>query len=161
VILDQVTSDKPRLLDLAYHQRGEWIDPPAADPWTPPDKPGYKYLRGATARDVTGPVTLATRATEAWRLAITVDAGCGPAELITATGITSNTQDRVPCAIVRRTGADSTVVWALALDGKSARIERLKPAAAREGGLPAVSVRITGADGRTWELVAGSKSPVR
>ena len=156
VIVDQVTSDKDRVLDIAYHQRGAWLDLPKGDPWTPPDKPGYNYLKDATLRKLTGPTTLTTRIADNWSAAVTIDPG-EAADLITATGITSGTQDRVPCAIVRRTGRESTVVWAIALDGKPALVERISVARLGEPGPAPVSLRVTGGDGRAWTLTAGVK----
>ena len=158
VIIDQVASEKPSLLDVAYHQRGEWVDLPAGDPWAPADKPGYRYLQGGSVRKVDGPVNLTTRVAGIGPVVFTVDAGAG-ADLITATGITSDTQDRVPCAIVRRTDTQSTVVWAIALDGRPARVERVEPARHADG-LPPVSVRVTCADGRAWTLTGGLTNPL-
>jgi hypothetical protein len=159
VIIDQVSSEKPAILDIAYHQQGAWAGPIAGDPWSPPDKPGYNYLKSATIRKLAGPVNLATCLGDDRQVAITVDAG-DQAQLITATGITSETQERVPCATVRRKGRESTVVWALALDGKPSKIERIAEPEKRADGLPPVEVRVTSCDGKTWLLTGGVTSPV-
>jgi len=149
VIIDQVTSDAERVLDLAYHQRGAWLDLPTGTVWDLPGKPGYKYLSDATTRPMPETQALATRVTDDWRVAVSIDP-CGPAELITALGITSSSQDRVPVAIVRRKGLESTVVWAIGLDGKPAKIERL-------ASMP-ISLRVTAGDGRSWELTTDPDS---
>jgi len=153
VVLDQVSAKKPVTVDIAYHQQGRWVDTVAGDPWTPPDKPGYSYLRDAKIRDMKGQVSLATSLGDERRVAVKIDAGSGGAKLVTATGVTSDTQDRVPCAIVRNAGTQSTVIWALALDGKPACIERIESDAV--DGLPGVACRVTSAGGQTWAITGG------
>lgn len=158
VVIDQVRSDKPAVLDIAYHQHGKWADPLAGDPWTPPDKPGYSHLKDTTIRDLAGHADLATQLGAEWQAAITINAA-GGAQLIAATGLVSDSQERVPCAIVRRTGTESTVIWALALDGRPAKIERVSQAE-RADGLPAVACRVTSGKGESWLLTGGAPSPI-
>jgi hypothetical protein len=153
VVVDQVMSDKERLLDIAYHQRGTWIDLPSGDHWTAPDKPGYKYFKDATVRPLTGSRVLTTGVSDDWRVAVTVES-LEPADLITADGIGVSTEDRVPAAIVRRKGTASAVLWAIALDGKPARVERLPVNAGPGDGLQPVALCVTAANGQTWKLVA-------
>lgn len=150
-IVDQVTSEEPRTLDIAYHQHGQWVDLVPGKPWNAPDKPGYMHLKDCTSRKITGPAHLATRLADQWHVAITVDAG-DDADLITATGVTSETQDRVPCAVVRKQGKELAVIWVISLDGKPARVERSKTAAPGSDGLPPAAYRVTSDHGRTWDV---------
>lgn len=151
VFIDQIKSDKEHTFDLAYHQRGKWSKMPDAAAWTPPDKHGYSYLRNAVMSKAEGDVTLECNTLKSPTPALNEDAvavqlAAGePTEVITATGIGSNTEDRVPVAIFRRHGKDTVYVWSLSLDGKPARIKRLD---AKDG----VAVAVTSAGGKKWNL---------
>jgi hypothetical protein len=140
VFLDLVLTDDgtARNLDIACHLPSTWTAAPPGEAATPPDKPGYSYLRD-----------LRTEKTEAGlALGVTAPKGAGaPATVIfapspgapttfwTATGVGANTEDRVPVVIARRRTASTAFAWGIAVN----------PA----GALPGVtSVAVTsGADG--------------
>jgi hypothetical protein len=160
VVIDRVKSEKPAILDIAYHQAGRWIDLPSGEPWSPPDKPGYSHLRDAAVHAATGAVSLATQVDEQHRVAMTILADQG-SQIITAAGLTSNSQDSVPCAIVRRHGLESCVVWAISLDGKPVHVERAKPGAEVREVLPEAEYTVRSHDGKVWRVAGGVTDPIR
>ncbi|MDH7601270.1 MAG: alginate lyase family protein [Armatimonadota bacterium] len=160
VVADQVSADRPRIIDIAYHQRGEWVDLPPGRSWEPPDKPGYKCLENVAVREIESQTVLATRLGGAQTFRVCVDAPRS-SQLITAMGRICDSQERVPCAIVRTIGKESTVIWAIALDGKLPRIERLSQEPLAKSELPPLAFRVKAADGSMWRIIAGSTNPVR
>ncbi|MGQ9455658.1 MAG: heparinase II/III domain-containing protein [Armatimonadota bacterium] len=161
IVADQILADRPCTIDIAYHQRGEWVELLEGEPWVPSNVAGYKCLEKSTVRDVAGQVTFATRFKKNCVSAVKVDVD-GPAKLITALGIASDTQDRIPCAIVRRVDKEFAVVWAIALDGRPPVLERLYSARLlEESDLPPLAVRVTTSDGTKWIIRAGAGVPVK
>ncbi len=160
VVADQVSANKPRIIDIAYHQRGKWLELPDGRPWLPPDKPGYKCLENAVVCEIDKQVALSTLLGERWAVRICIDPPA-PAQLITALGRICDSQEKVPCAVIRVAGKESTVVWAIALDGKQPRIERLPQKRSSQSGLPPLAFRVTAADRSVWRIIAGSACPVR
>ncbi|MFI5380589.1 MAG: heparinase II/III family protein [Tepidisphaerales bacterium] len=150
VIVDQVTADKPHMLDIAWHERGTWLTRPAGTPWTSPKKPGYDQLADATVSPLSGPVPMTISVNKSFipRLTILADR---PAELITATGVGGSTKDRVPTAIVRKQDRELAVVWCLALDGADVKVGLAKHSATR------CETTITRGS-RTWKLTADPAS---
>jgi len=47
LIADWISSDTVSLMDIAYHQRGEWKQKEKGVKWQTPDSIGYKYLKDA------------------------------------------------------------------------------------------------------------------
>ncbi len=148
VIVDQITSDKPRMLDLAWHERGTWLTRPAGTPWAAPKKPGYDQFADATVSPLAGvvPMTISVNKSFIPRLTILADR---PAELITATGVGGSTKDRVPVSIVRKQDKELAVVWCLALDGAEVKVDLAKHGAT---GCEATITR----GPRTWKLATDS-----
>ena len=118
VFVDRVTAVKPHTFDLAVHVNGHWSQLPPGEPIDV-----YKHLKDASIRHVSAGIALAT----AGGPAITLAAG-EPTDVITATGVGKSTEDRVPMAVFRRTGASATYVWAVSIDGAPVKLE-----AGREG----------------------------
>lgn len=160
VFVDQITGDRDRLLDIAYHQHGAWEDLPIGEKWTPPDENGYRYLRDATVRQVIEDCTkLEIRANgrvdDDWRTTISL-AGGESTEIITATGVGNHIEDRVPVVIFRRRAKDTALAWCVTLDSKAAQIERLTVQDADGNEVPpsiAAAVQVGSAGGRVWYLV--------
>jgi len=155
VFVDQVRCDRERLLDIAYHNHGKWDSLPDGESWTPPDKPGYQYLRDATVREVAGTTDLFLNAEENQRAAISL-AVDSPVKVITTTGVGRHAEDRVPMVIFRRKAKEMTLAWCVALDGKPAKIKYLS---ARDSGGDVISsevataIQIVSADGKRRTLV--------
>ena len=160
IVADQVSADKPRIIDIAYHQRGNWHNIPEGTPWSPPNKPGYKCLEQLTIREIQGYAEFATRLANNRLYSVGVYCS-GSAQLITGMGQICDSQERVPCAIVRSTGREATIIWAIALDGHLPRIERLNQTQPVDPQLPPLAFRVTTANGYKWIIVAGSKCPVK
>jgi hypothetical protein len=111
LFVDRVTADKPHTFDLTTHIAGKWMNLPNGEPVTLPASAGYQHLKDTAIRPG-GPLTR-----------LSVDSGvaltlAGPSDVLTGTGVGKSTEDRVPVAIVRRTGSDATWAWTVALDGK-------------------------------------------
>ena len=150
--IDLVSTDEPRTLDIAYHQRGTWIDLPPGLDWELPDKLGYKHLRDATSRPTRRALSLKTRIDEGWDMLIAL-AGGEQTEVITGTGIWRHLEDHVPAVIFRRTTNRTAYGWAVSLDGSPVKIEHL-PLRFNNGAGLASAVRVTLTDGRSWVLIS-------
>lgn len=124
VFIDQIQADKDHIYDIAYHQSGKWIDLPSGSAWNPPDKPGYRYLEDATIRKADKNTSLEVAVAPDYKTRISTDSESN-IELITATGVGANVEDRVPVVIFRKQGKDTSLAWCVSLDGKAAHIERL------------------------------------
>ena len=123
LFIDQVRSDRERLLDFAYHQDGTWANLPAGERWTPPDEPPYRYLKSTTTRDASHGLTVTTRLDENWQVAVTVGGG-EPTQALTGTGPgLGGAHVQVPCLILRRLARETALAWAIALDGRAPRLE--------------------------------------
>lgn len=154
VLIDQIEADQPHLLDLAYHQYGLW-EGRAGDPWTPPEKDGYSYLRDAKSLKSADPLSLATIQQGA-KAAVHL-AGGELTEAITATGVGAHSEDRVPMVIWRRQAKETAYAWAVALDGAPVKLDWLPVRDADGGDLSravAAAAQVTAADGRQWALIA-------
>jgi hypothetical protein len=153
--VDQARSDGDHVLDLACHLPGQWEQLPAGQPWSPPDLPGYKYIKDATTRSGSDGLVLPVRLRGEGKTALTL-AGGEPTEVVTGTGIGQSTRDRVPLALFRRRARQTAFAWSLALDGTAAK---LRPLVVRdEAGKPlassdATAVEVTAANGK-WLLLA-------
>ena len=116
VVIDDVQSDQPHLLDLAIHVDGEWNDLPAGVAWHPPDKEGYKHLIDATNRTTDQPTRLSIRSKlDTATLSV---AGGEETNVITALGLGMDPTQRVPVALLRRRASSTRYVWAIALAGQ-------------------------------------------
>ncbi len=152
VVIDQVRCGRERLLDVALHLRGQWVNLPDGAKWTPPNKDGYRYLREATTRQLEREAVIRLRPREDWQIATTLLTDA-PAELITAMGIGNHADDLVPMVMVRRKSVTLTLAWGIGLDGQplalSWRPVRAEPSDAM---VAAVEVRLP--DGKVRTLVA-------
>lgn len=155
VFVDQVAAGKPRTLDLAYHQNGDWGKLPAGEAWSPPPVAGYKYFTRTTRHTVgSNGLVLPLKIAAGWRSTVTL-AGGEATEAITGYGILKTTEDRVPMLVQRRRSANTAFVWAVALD--DTKVALRAEAVSDESGavLPeaeAVWVRVS-TDIRQWSLV--------
>ncbi len=125
VLVDQIKSDRVHTLDLACHLPGTWDALPPGQPWSPPDQPGYKYIKDTTIRDAAGGLSLAVQAGKGSRVSLTLGGGPQPTQVITGTGIGRSTRDRVPAAIFRRSAQNTAFVWAISLDATPVRLQTL------------------------------------
>ena len=158
VFVDQVTADKPHTFDLATHCNGQWQSPPPGDKFELPAKNGYQHLQNATICHTNATLTQTFDLTPTWHGAIVL-AGNEPTDVVTATGVGKSTADRIPMTIFRRVAAQTTYVWALALDGAAVTLQTASPSNAKLD--PTVSVQVTTAAG-AWNLsVNSSKATVR
>ncbi len=109
VFVDRITADREHTFDLANHYAGAWKDLPAGAAASL----AYPHLLDVTKR---GAATLRTNT-----LAITL-ADNEPAEVLTMTGPGRSTAERIPMSIFRRTGRETTFVWAVSLDGAPVKL---------------------------------------
>ena len=124
LFIDHVHVDKPRQLDLAYHQRGAWTALPQGQPWQPPNKPGYQRLADCTIRPITDTLKLSLSSQDRIPRELLV-AGSTPTQVITATGPGASTADRVPALILRRTTADTAFICCIAPASATAKVQIL------------------------------------
>lgn len=117
VVIDQVRCEGERLLDVALHLRGQWVNLPDGSRWTPPNKDGYRYLREATVRRLEGEAVIYVRPKEGWQIAATLLTDV-PADLITAFGVGNHAEDLVPTMIVRHKASALTLGWGIGLEGQ-------------------------------------------
>mgnify|MGYP005840648915 CR=1 FL=1 len=156
VFVDQVRCETQRQLDLAYHQRGTWRDLPTGQDWQPPDVAGYKRLRTGSTRPSHEVSALSIQVRDGWHTALSFSVDNGT-DIITATGVGANVEDRVPVAIFRRQAKEAVFVWALSLNGEGAALKRLvvkDSSGAEIDGSVAAAVEVRAGGGKTWSLVA-------
>jgi hypothetical protein len=158
VFADQIAADKPHTFDLATHCNGQWLQPPPGTAFILPEKNGYQHLKTATLCRTNAALTQTFSLTPDWRGSLTL-AGGQPTDVITATGVGKSTADRIPMTIFRRTTAQTTFVWALALDGTTPALQAVLPQNPRLD--PTVTVRVGSAAG-SWNLAINTtKATVR
>lgn len=121
VFIDQVHSDQPRTLDLAYHNHGTLTAPADARPFTVPNKAGYSYLR--ETKSVTTTSGLALRFEQKGQRVQWKMADGEPTTFITGTGVGQHTEDRVPLVIARRPAKETTYRWCLLLGSQTEGVE--------------------------------------
>ena len=114
LFIDHVAADRPRQLDIVYHQRGGWRDLPAGSAWQPSQSPGYQHLRDGTVRQTDRPVSLQLAGKRKGTITL---AGGSATEVITATGVGRSTADRVPVLILRRQARQTVFAWAVSIEG--------------------------------------------
>lgn len=155
LFVDQIRCDREWVLDLVYHNRGTWAKMMDGTPWMPPDKPGYRYLRDATVREVEGGIELKVGMEDELETLITLVGG-DRTEVITATGVGAHVEDRVPMVIFRRRAKGTTYVWSVALDGRRTQVERLPVRDSNGDPVPselAMAIQVKRADGRKHLLI--------
>jgi oligo-alginate lyase len=114
VFIDQVQCDQPHTLDLAFHHFGRLTAPAGAEPFKPPQKPGYSYLRDTRALSTDKDLRLSFDGSG--KQAGWVMTGGEPTTFITGTGVGQHTEDRVPLVLARRTTKETAWLWSLSLD---------------------------------------------
>jgi oligo-alginate lyase len=112
VIVDFVRCKAEHTLDMTYHQSGVWGDLPEGTSWGVPDVTDYQYLQDCTIRPATAPFSLTTLLPDGSHSSIGIMNPAG-AEIITATGVGTSLNDRVPIVIVRKTAREAAWVWVL------------------------------------------------
>ncbi len=155
VFVDQLSADKPHTFDLATHCNGQWLQPPPGGVFMLPAQNGYQHLKNATLCRTNAAFAQTFSLAPDWRGTLTL-AGGVPTEIITATGVGKSTADRIPMTIFRRTAAQTTFVWALALDGTAPTLQAVLPQIPRLD--PTISIRVTSAAG-AWQLAVNSTKP--
>ena len=108
LVLDQLSSDKPRRFDWVYHSRGTGIQCDAAkEPGKAPDKfVGMEYVQSIKTGTTDGPIrvqfpgkTVTTHLTMA---------GAEKTEVLVADGPCASVLDRVPLVMITRHGTEAT-----------------------------------------------------
>jgi hypothetical protein len=149
VFIDQIQSDKPHTLDLAYHNVGKFTAPADAPPFTAPKQPGYAHLRDTKGAAASSGFTLAFD--EAGQRVQWAMAGGEPTTFITGTGVGKHTEDRVPVVIARRQLASTAYLWCVALGATEAleiSVEEVKlPDGRRPPASHIAAARVKTADG--------------
>ncbi|MCX7008597.1 MAG: hypothetical protein NTY53_15320, partial [Kiritimatiellaeota bacterium] len=148
VFADQLSADKPHTFDLATHCNGTWQTPPPGGAFTLPAQNGYQHLKNATLCRTNAALAQTFSLAPDWRGVIALAAG-EPTEVITATGVGKSTADRILMTIFRRTAAQTTFVWALALDGTAPTLQAVLPQNPRLD--PTIGVRIASGTS-SWQL---------
>jgi hypothetical protein len=151
IFVDLVDADREHVFDLAYHNAGKVTAPAGAQPFTPPDKPGYSYLRDVRRVDSADGLQLIfetdPKLTTRWTMA-----GGVPTTFLVGTGVGAHTEDRVPIVIARRNAKSTALAWALQIGnaGTTARVSAEPvelPAGEKASGLiPPGAVRVVQGD---------------
>ena len=123
--LDLVLTDDstPRQLDIACHLPGTWTKTPPGEATTPPDKPGYSYLRDLRAVQMETGFALrvtAPKGAGASAAVVFAPSSGAPTTFWTATGVGANTADRVPVVIARQRSASTAFIWGIAMNSTGA-----------------------------------------
>ncbi len=123
IFVDLVDADREHTFDLAFHSPGKVSAPAETQPFTPPDKPGYSYLRDLRTLDSAAGLQLNfesnPKLTTQWAMAAGV-----PTTFLVGTGVGAHTEDRVPLVIARRKAKSTALRWALQI-GDSGKIEKV------------------------------------
>ncbi|MGQ9729496.1 MAG: heparinase II/III domain-containing protein, partial [Candidatus Fervidibacter sp.] len=152
IVFDRVRCESERLLDISLHLRGKWSSFPEGESWTPPDKDGYRYMRDATIREVKDKTRVSVNAGNGWQVSVTLLADA-PFDLITALGVGSHAEDRVPMLTVRRRSTSLSLIWGINLDGKALQVSWL-PAWSMKGEIVnGTAIRVELPDGKVRSLV--------
>ncbi|MEI7729608.1 MAG: heparinase II/III family protein [Verrucomicrobiota bacterium] len=158
IFSDQITADKPHTFDLATHCNGTWQTPPPGGAFTLPAQNGYQHLKNATLCRTNAAIAQTCNLAPDWRGVIALAAG-EPTDVITTTGVGKSTADRIPMTIFRRTTAQTTFVWALALDGTAPTLQAVPPKKTQLD--PTVAIRVTSV-ANSWNLAINTaKATVR
>lgn len=112
LFLDQAASATNHTYDFAYHNLGRSQSPPGGQAFTPPQRPGYLYLRDTRLYESAAGFSqdFAMKGGQQMRW---LSAGGSPTAYITGTGVGANTEDRVPLVIARCQGREAVQRWAL------------------------------------------------
>ena len=112
LFVDLVDADREHTFDLAYHNVGKVNPPAGAQGFTPPNKPGYSYLRDVRKVDSADGIHLSfesgPKLTTRWSMA-----GGEQTTFLVGTGVGAHTEDRVPIVIARRNAKSTAMRWAL------------------------------------------------
>ena len=127
MVIDGVRAKAPVQMDIAYHQRGAWGKRPPGTQWNPPDKPSYRYLKGAEISSPAREQRLSTVLDEE-EIAVLIQSP-EPFMLITATGPGPDFEP-VPAMISRSVGDEMYLAWQMRTDG---RLLSMKIAVPRRG----------------------------
>jgi len=152
VFVDQVDAQLVHTLDIAYHHRGSWVtNLSSGTTWSPPQKPGYSYLRDARSRRSADGELLRVRTTPQWDPSTVFSAAGDVTETITATGVGSHEEDRVPMVIFRRFGRDTAFGWGVSISGQAVEMARLTVRDASGGDVtPGRAAAFSVASGTRW-----------
>jgi hypothetical protein len=158
VFVDQVESDAPHALDLAYHSIGTWEiadSSPVARSWMPPDATGYKHISRAQARLIdNGSLDLRMKLEDGWFSCLSIAAG-EPIEIISGYGILKTTEDRVPILLQRRHAQSTAFVWAICLIGTPVKLRVSQAKDGSGNSLPLATAALVQANAgkRQWALL--------
>jgi len=108
VVLDRLSSDKPRRFDWLYHSRGTGVQSDvAAEPGKAPDKfAGMEYVQSIKTGSTDGPIRVAF-AGKGMTTHLTM-AAAPATEVAVGDGVGASVMDRVPLVAVTRRGAAAT-----------------------------------------------------
>lgn len=164
VFIDQVRSGSPRTLDLAYHNFGKLQAPADSQPFTPPNKPGYSYLRDTRSLKTSAGLNLEFVVGDG-REVQWVMAGGPETTVISGTGVGRHTEDRVPLVIARRQASQTAYCWAVSVDLASTTTAHSEPVASADGQplepSRAAAVRVKSSEGNFVILSNPNARPVR
>jgi len=126
LFVDRVTCAAPHVLDLAYHNRGQFAEKPTGEAVTmPPKLPGYMHIQEGVAVTARGAYSTAIDLEGGLRsrfLAVVPD-GC---QVLCGSGVGRNKTDRVPVVIVRARGRELLLGWAVVLGDRNSETPQIK-----------------------------------
>jgi hypothetical protein len=120
LFLDQVSAEREHTLDFAYYNHGQLTPPAEAQPFTPPQKPGYSYWRDARSLTRDTGLRLQWDLGNGQRLHWVAAPAGKPATYITATGVGAHTEDRVPVVVTRLQARQAALAWAVGVNTPTA-----------------------------------------
>lgn len=119
LIADWVNADSISLIDIAYHQRGNWQYKEQGEKWDIPNIIGYKFLKEA---EIVSPETKHIFSTDIKGNEIVVETlSSKPVALITAIGLGQDFEP-TPCVIARCNERKLFMLWAIHLDGNKNKV---------------------------------------
>jgi hypothetical protein len=145
VFIDRIRAERTHTFDLAVHLNGRWRSQSGGRPALASQE-GYQHFRDAALIETGGGISLTVDVKPDWPVAVTLG-GDEPTQVITATGIGKNTEDRVPLVLFRRHARETTYVWAISLEGAPVKLRSRE----RAGGITDVQVAVSGA---SWRVTA-------
>jgi len=124
LVLDRISDTQEHTFDLAYHDTKPPLEATVGQPWTAPDKPGYKYLQGVIAAANNGQVSATFQHDKDLRTRFTALLPKGW-EAVVGTGIGRNAKVKQGLVLLRGKSRESLVGWAITLGATASSAPRL------------------------------------
>jgi oligo-alginate lyase len=117
IFVDRVDCDKPRTLDIAYHNYGTFSGLSPGEKWEPPGSNGYGLLENTEIRDMKEgePVKISEGPERTTAVSLLLNE---PTKLITGLGMAMGAKEKVPVMLFRRKAKNTVFIWGISLKGE-------------------------------------------